>query len=80
MVRNYGLSVVLLFCLTFSWTSAQERKPVLLDSVVVGGSEKWWNIDTQLNPLRLPPPPAGSVVRYYELHTGFKFNSIVSRF
>ncbi len=41
MVRNYGLSVVLLFCLTFSWTSAQERKPVLLDSVVVRGSEKW---------------------------------------
>lgn len=59
MVRNYGLSVVLLFCLTFSWTSAQERKPVLLDSVVVRGSEKWWNADTQLNPLRLPPPPDG---------------------
>ena len=68
MVRNYGLSVVLLFCLTFSWTSAQEMKPVLLDSVVVGGSEKWWNADTQLNPLRLPPPPAGSVVRYYDLN------------
>jgi hypothetical protein len=68
MVRNYGLSVVLLLCLTFSWTSAQERKPVLLDSVVVRGSEKWWNADTQLNPLRLPPPPAGSVVRYYDLN------------
>lgn len=68
MARYYGLTSALLFCLIFPCASAQDRTPVLLDSVLVDGSEKWWNADTQLNPLRLPPPPDGSVVRYYDLN------------
>lgn len=44
--------------------TAQE---VLLDSLVVGGTGRWWNYSAGLNPLRVAPPAAGTVVYYYDL-------------
>ena len=59
-------SVILIALFISGVVSAQEMK--LLDSLSVGGDSNWWNADTQLNPLRLPPPSQGTIVRYYDLN------------
>lgn len=59
----FASAVAVLFSLSMG---AQEM--VLLDSIIVDGGKNWWNARTQLNPLRLPPPQKGDVVRYYDLN------------
>lgn len=39
-----------------------------IGTVTVERGSKWWNFQTQLNALRLSPPPAGAVVDYYDLN------------
>ena len=55
------------FAMLFS-SALYAQEMVLLDSIVVDGSQNWWNAKTQLNPLRLPPPQKGDVVSYYDLN------------
>ena len=57
---------MLLIMLLSNGATAQNM--VLLDTIVAKGNQHWWNTNTQLNPLRLPPPPQGAVVRYYDLN------------
>lgn len=58
------ICLIITFVLSSMTGLAQGR---LIDSLVVEGVPSWWNVSTQLNPLRLPPPPSGSVIRYYDL-------------
>ena len=39
----------------------------LVGTVKVSGVGKWWNHKTELNALRLPPPPAGAEIFYYDI-------------
>lgn len=43
-------------------------QPILIGKVTVDSVPSWWNARTQLNALRLPPPPAGALVEYYDLN------------
>ena len=63
MKRVLSLLIVLL---SVSLLSAAQ--PILIGKVTVDSVPSWWNARTQLNALRLPPPPAGALVEYYDLN------------
>ena len=56
---------ILLSCLVCLDALAQVT---LVDSLVVRGSDRWWNAGAGLNPLRPAPPVAGELVYYFDLN------------
>jgi hypothetical protein len=66
-MKRIFIFLIVAFAMLFS-SALYAQEMVLLDSIVVDGSQNWWNAKTQLNPLRLPPPQKGDVVSYYDLN------------
>ena len=42
-------------------------EPKLLETITVEHAIPWWGTGSPLNPLRMPPPPKGAKVEYYDL-------------
>ena len=59
--------LIVLILLAFTQVLYGQNKMVFLDSIVVKGNQSWWNGNTRLNPLRLPPPQEGVKIYYYDL-------------
>lgn len=60
--------LITLACATLASFSLASAEEVLLKTIEVKGPAKWWNENTQLNPLRLMPPQSGATVSYYDLN------------
>ncbi len=78
MKKVYNLLLVAVMTLLVAGVTAAPAKktakrdipaePKLLKTIVVEHAIPWWGTGSALNPLRVPPPPKGAKIEYFDLN------------